>query len=455
LASFLAPGVAALPAGLCSVPDRAAAGASGSGARRTLRGRFSISRNAAASASAARRACSRAAVSGAGAAAAGVAAGRPAVGRPSVGRPSVGRPAAGRPSGRPPAGRLGAGAAAGDSDFAAAGSDLTGAACAGDSVAVSISACTAGCGEAGSASRSATGSASAGGAGSAGASAGWAAGSGWGSGWAWAAGAGAGSAAGSWSCAAGADGAGAAGSGAGCTAAGARTAGSTGAAGASGTAGAASARACSRASSGGSRLTNTRFLRTSSWRVRGRPVASAWRISEVWGRGTVFVLPSVAPWARRSESGNFAWSLSVTASSTELRSTPAARSCSSSTLAGIFSSVANWATVLLDIRLSSLYMLRLQQRYAGGVAALAPGSAPAWLFFIEPVGPGAHDQLAGLLLVEAGNFGKLVGGQLGQVIARQHLPFRQLGSQFRRHAFEFEQVLCRFKALFLGDGLGK
>src|SRR3546814_10627972 len=45
-------------------------------------------------------------------------------------------------------------------------------------------------------------------------------------------------------------------------------------------------------------------------------------------------------------------SVSVTASSTDLSSTPAERNCSSSTFAGIFSSVANWATVLLDIRLS-------------------------------------------------------------------------------------------------------
>ena len=59
---------------------------------------------------------------------------------------------------------------------------------------------------------------------------------------------------------------------------------------------------------------------------------------------------------RRSESSNFALSLSVTESSTDLRSTPAERNCSSSTLAGIFSSVANWATVLLDIRLSLPYM---------------------------------------------------------------------------------------------------
>src|SRR5690606_38779413 len=143
--------------------------------------------------------------------------------------------------------------------------------------------------------------------------------------------------------------------------------------------------------------------------VRERPVASAWRISEVWRRVKVIFLPSVAPWARRSESSNFALSLSVTASSTELRSTPAARSCSSSTLAGIFSSVATWAPVLLALRLSARYRQRLRRRYAAGAAARARGSAPAWLFGLEPVGPGAHDQLAGRLRVEAGNFGKLVG----------------------------------------------
>src|SRR5690606_4913116 len=54
LPSFLPP---LAPAGLCRVPDRLPA--SGSGAFRTLRGRLSISRRAAASASAARRARSR------------------------------------------------------------------------------------------------------------------------------------------------------------------------------------------------------------------------------------------------------------------------------------------------------------------------------------------------------------------------------------------------------------
>src|SRR5690606_11528039 len=51
LASFLAP---LAPAGLCKVPEMPAA--SGSGAFSTLRGRLSMSRRAAASASAARRA---------------------------------------------------------------------------------------------------------------------------------------------------------------------------------------------------------------------------------------------------------------------------------------------------------------------------------------------------------------------------------------------------------------
>ena len=83
LASFLAApagAAAVLPAGLCSVPDRGAAGVSGSGARSTLRGRFSISRSAAASASAARRASSRAALDATGGMARRVSAGRAALG---------------------------------------------------------------------------------------------------------------------------------------------------------------------------------------------------------------------------------------------------------------------------------------------------------------------------------------------------------------------------------------
>ncbi|EWM48160.1 hypothetical protein D557_2213 [Bordetella holmesii 70147] len=62
--SFLGAAAASfLPAGLCNVPDNAGvlgAAGSGSGARSTLRGRLSISRKAAASASALRRASSRA-----------------------------------------------------------------------------------------------------------------------------------------------------------------------------------------------------------------------------------------------------------------------------------------------------------------------------------------------------------------------------------------------------------
>src|SRR5690606_41976585 len=55
---------------------------------------------------------------------------------------------------------------------------------------------------------------------------------------------------------------------------------------------------------------------------------------------------------RRSSDLSFALSLSVTTSSTDFRFTPAERSCSSNTFAGILSSTANWFTVLLGIKFS-------------------------------------------------------------------------------------------------------
>src|SRR6185437_6010016 len=180
--------------------------------------------------------------------------------------------------------------------------------------------------------------------------------------------------------------------------------------------------------------------------VRERPVASAWRISEVWRRVSVIFLPSLPPWARRSESSNFALSLSVTASSTDLRSTPAERSCSSSTLAGIFSSVANWATVLLDIRLSSFAAIFLYAVRAGRTRRFFL-NAPWSSLFVEPMGAGTHDKVAGRFFVQFAD--------LGQIVAREHLVLGQARGQLGRHAFEFEQVLRSFQTLFLGDGFGQ
>ena len=71
------------------------------------------------------------------------------------------------------------------------------------------------------------------------------------------------------------------------------------------------------------------------------------------------------------------------------------------------------------------------------------------------MGTGTHDQIAGFLLGQAGDFRQLVRRQFGQIVTRMHLTLGQLGSQLGRHAFEFQQVLRGLKTLFLGDRLGQ
>ncbi len=100
-----------------------------------------------------------------------------------------------------------------------------------------------------------------------------------------------------------------------------------------------------------SRLTSTRFLRTSTWIVRAGPRPSVFRISDVCRRVRVMrFLLSVAPCDLRRYSSNLVLSLSVRAvSSLNAFLTPAALSCSTSFLTGSFNSVANWATFTLAI----------------------------------------------------------------------------------------------------------
>ena len=71
------------------------------------------------------------------------------------------------------------------------------------------------------------------------------------------------------------------------------------------------------------------------------------------------------------------------------------------------------------------------------------------------MGTGTHDQIAGFLLGQTGDFRQLVRRQFGQIVTRMHLTLGQLGSQLGRHAFEFQQVLRGLKTLFLGDRLGQ
>src|SRR3954469_23181932 len=111
--------------------------------------------------------------------------------------------------------------------------------------------------------------------------------------------------------------------------------------------GGASAATAAAVTSFGSRLTKTRFLRTSTCTVRYLPVASAFLISLVCLRVSVILfLASAEPCALRRYSSRRDLSDSLSESSAARFSTPAARSCSSSTEGGTLSSLANWATLV-------------------------------------------------------------------------------------------------------------
>src|SRR5690606_41729062 len=149
-----------------------------------------------------------------------------------------------------------------------------------------------------------------------------------------------------------------------------------------------------------SRLTKTRFLRTSTWIVRALPVASACLISEVClrVRGTLRLGAPSPPCALRSASSSCSLSASLRLSSGEDLRTPAALSCSSSTSVGIFSSAAKAETVLL------ISLLRWSDRRRPE-EAMAPRSrcAASRVLVLEPVGSRLHDQVLRLFLVEVGD----------------------------------------------------
>src|SRR6266853_2767269 len=105
-----------------------------------------------------------------------------------------------------------------------------------------------------------------------------------------------------------------------------------------------------------SRLTNTRFLRTSTCTVRYLPVASVFLISLVCLRVSVILFfASAEPCALRRCSSSRDLSDSLSESSGTFLSTPAARSCSSSTEGGTFSSLANWATLVCATYAASFF----------------------------------------------------------------------------------------------------
>src|SRR3954463_3219200 len=158
----------------------------------------------------------------------------------------------------------------------------------------------------------------------------------------------------------------------------------------------ASAATAAAVTSFGSRFTNTRFLRTSTCTVRYLPVASVFLISLVCLRVSVILFfASAEPCALRRCSSRRDLSDSLSESSGIFLSTPAARSCSSSTEGGTFSSLANWATLVWAM-LGGLLLL-------GRLRGLVPCGAAA-----EPMRACRHDQFLGLLFFQAGHFGKLI-----------------------------------------------
>src|SRR5450830_139919 len=100
-----------------------------------------------------------------------------------------------------------------------------------------------------------------------------------------------------------------------------------------------------------------RFLRTSTWMVRALPVASACLISLVDFFTSVIFLRSTAvvPWLACRKLNSCCLSDSVRLSEEERLETPAVRSCSSRVSGDFLSSLANSATVVLDIFGSCLH----------------------------------------------------------------------------------------------------
>src|SRR5687768_4462709 len=195
--------------------------------------------------------------------------------------------------------------------------------------------------------------------------------------------------------------------------------------GATGAGGGVSAATACAATSAGSRFTKTRFLRTSTCTVRYLPVESVFLISLVCLRVSVILFfASVEPCALRRYSRSRDLSCSESASSGIFLSTPAARSCSSSTDGGTFSSLANWATLVCAT-------LRGLLRF-GRLLGLVPLS--------EPVRAGRHDQFLGSFFIELRQLGKLVHREVRQVVAGLDAAFGKLGGELRIHAFELEEL---------------
>src|SRR5258708_26911347 len=209
---------------------------------------------------------------------------------------------------------------------------------------------------------------------------------------------------------------------------------------AGGDGGGACAATAAAVTSAGSRFTKTRFFRTSTCTVRYLPVASVLRISLVCLRVSVILfLVSTEPCVRRRYSSSLDLSWSLSESSGTRFSTPAARSCSSSTEGGTFSSLATCAT-LVCATLRGLLLL-------GRLLGLVPG-----LLVLEPVRARRHDQFFCLLLIQLRDFRQFVDCQIRQVVAGLDAGLAELGRELRVHALELQQLrIDAFDLLFIGD----
>src|SRR5687767_14330824 len=113
---------------------------------------------------------------------------------------------------------------------------------------------------------------------------------------------------------------------------------------------------------------------------------------------------------------------------------PAPASCSSSFSTGIPSTLASEPTVTSDMCL--LFLGCATGARCNSVAALT-------LVSLEPVLAGRHDQLRRALFVDAVEIGDLVGGELGEVVARHHAARGERVGGGLVHAVEGQQILGR------------
>ena len=161
-----------------------------------------------------------------------------------------------------------------------------------------------------------------------------------------------------------------------------------------------------------SRLTKTRFLRTSTWMVRALPIEPAALISVVCLRVSVifFFGSPAAPCCFCRYSSSLVLSTSESLSPSFLPATPALTSCSSSAPAGILSSVANCSIVVCAMRVSRVLRLppspSVLRAHGGGV-----GRRVGRCVF-EPVRAGLHDEVLRALRRNAGELDQLVAGKV-------------------------------------------